>query len=140
MDDLKKGKAVKQHSDILIADRNPNVREFLRREMSAAGYRVRLAVSGTQALEYASSHPVSLLIVDPDLPDADSIALLEKLRISVPSLPIVVHTFSADKFDSSDISAFIEKEAGSIEQLKQIVTEILSSDAGDAISESGEKL
>lgn len=116
---------MKQNSDILIADRNPNVREFLRREMSAAGYRVSLAVSGIQALNYASSHPVDMLIVDPDLPDADSVALLEKLRISAPSLPIVVHAFSADKFDSSDIAAFIEKEAGSIEELKQIVSEIL---------------
>lgn len=122
---------MKKNSDILIADRNPNVREFLRREMSAAGYRVSLAVSGIQALNYASSHPVDLLIVDPDLPDADSFALLEKLRNSAPSLPIVVHAFSADPpktentYDTFNITAFVEKEAGSIEQLKQIVSEIL---------------
>lgn len=119
---------MKKNSDILIADRNPNVREFLRREMSAAGYRVCVAVSGTQALEYASSYPVDLMIVDPDLPDADSLALLEKLRICAPSLPIVVHAFLQDnpRRCESNIVAFIEKEAGSIEQLKQVVVNILS--------------
>ncbi len=125
---------MKQQFDILIADRNPHVRDFLRRELSAAGYRVQTAVSGFQALQYATDNPVDLLIVDPDLPDADSLLLLEKLAMSLPLLPIVVHTLLSDntprsnKFGDSDIVAFVEKEAGSIEQLKKIVFEILDSD------------
>ena len=119
---------MKQDFDILIADRNPHVREFLRREMISIGCRVQLAVSGVQALDYASHYPVDLLIVDPDLPDADSIALIEKLRVCDPSLPIVVHAFLHDSPQAGTyIAAFVEKEAGSIEQLKQVVVNILRS-------------
>lgn len=131
---LQKGKALKQQFDILIADRNPHVRDFLRRELNAVGYRVQSAVSGLQAFQYITDNPVDLLIVDPDLPDSDSLSLLEKLATSLPLLPIVVHTLLSDntyrknKFGSFDIAAFVEKEAGSIEQLKKIVSEILGSD------------
>jgi DNA-binding response OmpR family regulator len=34
-----------------------------------------------------------LLVLDPDLPDADSTDLLDRLRRSFPALPVVLHTF-----------------------------------------------
>ncbi|MBW1738006.1 MAG: response regulator [Deltaproteobacteria bacterium] len=65
---------------ILIADRNRNVREFLKREMIAEGYRVRLAKNGQEVLKLAYQHgPLDLLILDMDLPDAIEIPVLEVL-------------------------------------------------------------
>ncbi|MBU1398308.1 MAG: response regulator, partial [Proteobacteria bacterium] len=64
-------KALKKMIKILIADRNSNVREFLRREMMAEGYSVELAENGREVLKWAyHREPADLLILDPDLPDA----------------------------------------------------------------------
>jgi len=62
---------------ILISDRNHNVREFLKREMMAEGYRVRLAKNGREILEWAYHHEsIDLAILDLDLPDASVMAIL----------------------------------------------------------------
>jgi DNA-binding NtrC family response regulator len=118
-----------QTATILIADRNPNVREFLRREMTAAGYRVRLAKNGREVLRWIYHYePLDLVILDLDLPDANDAPLLEKLNDRIPSLPVVVHTFSAD-YDASIGSSlpvvFVEKEGNSIENLKTVVADML---------------
>lgn len=50
---------------ILIADRNRHVRELLRREFEADGYRVRLARDDRQVLTVINSaEPLDLLILD----------------------------------------------------------------------------
>ena len=50
---------------IMIADRNRNVRELLRRELESEGYQVRLAKDGRQVLRSINSdEPPDLLILD----------------------------------------------------------------------------
>ncbi|MDQ1330229.1 MAG: hypothetical protein QG578_492 [Thermodesulfobacteriota bacterium] len=114
---------------ILIADRNSNVREFLRREMLAEGYSVELAENGREVLKWAyHREPVDLLILDPDLPDADETLLLKKLRQRISYLPVVFHTFFPDYLVASKIinpTEFVEKGGSSIEKLKKVVKEIL---------------
>lgn len=105
---------MKQEFNILIADKNPHVREFLKREMIADGYRVRLAQNAKQLLKwiYHNEHP-DLLIVDPDFPDADVLSLLSQLKEQFPLLPVVVHTFITDYTEYSDILRvfpFVEKQ------------------------------
>ncbi len=114
---------------ILIADRNPHIREFLRREMVAEGYRVRLARNGREVLRWVYHRdPVHLLILDPDLPDAEEVPVLERLSDRIPTLPVVVHTFLSDDTHyppllSTDV--FVEKEGTSIEGLKRVIDKIL---------------
>ncbi len=75
---------------ILIADRNSHVRTFLQREMTAAGYRTRLAENAREVLKWAfQSEPLDLIILDPDLPDADEAHMLEHLLDRIPRLPVV---------------------------------------------------
>lgn len=114
---------------ILIADRNPHVRRFLKRELEAEGYRVLLAENGHEILKIAFTRlPLDLVVLDPDFPDTDSIDLLNKLRDRVPPLPLVIHSFLTDDGSgetSNGADAFIEKGASSIEQLKRYLTEKL---------------
>ena len=114
---------------ILIADRNPHVREFLRREMGAEGYRIKVAESGWKVLEIAYHHePLDLLLLDPDFSDMDGLCLLKKLQDRIPTLPVVVHTFMDDyKESAADFIGvrFVEKKGNSIEHLKPIVQEML---------------
>ena len=115
---------------ILIADRNPRVRELLRREIVAEGYHVRLAENGQQVLKWSyDSKPVDLLILDPDLPDIDASVLLSRLADRIPALPMVIHSVLPDYTVPSEISgtvAYVEKGGSSIESLKRIVEGLLA--------------
>ena len=120
---------MKQEFTLLIADRNPHVRMFLQREMTAAGYRVRLADTGREVLKRAfQGEPLDLIILDPDLPDADEAHVLEHLLDRIPVLPVVVHTYppehGSDSKDMNDV-IFVEKKGSSVERLKQVVHETL---------------
>ncbi len=114
---------------ILISDRNRNVREFLKREMLAEGYRVRLAKSGREVLEWAYHHEsIDLVILDLDLPDASEMAILGKLEDRIPTLPVVIHAFLSDYDNHPSVlnaAALVEKEGNSVERLKKVVAEIL---------------
>lgn len=114
---------------ILISDKNKNVREYLRREMAAEGYRVLLAKSAREVLEWIyRSESIDLLILDPQLLDADEMHLINKINDRLPSLPVIVHSFSLDypkQFDFLGLVSFVEKEGKSIEHLKKAISELL---------------
>ena len=114
---------------ILIADRNPRVREFLRRELTAIGYQVLLADSGKALLKLIYSHtPVDLLVLDPDFPCMDVTDMLDKISDRVPQLPVVIHCVrgAADmaQFPGSQVIE-IEKNGDSIEILKETINAVL---------------
>lgn len=120
---------MKAENTILISDRNRHVREFLKREMMAEGYQVRLAKNAQEVLHWAY-HPerLDLIILDLDLPDASEFGLLEKLENRIPALPVVVHAFSSDYTHSPAVmnaAAFVEKRGNSVERLKKVVVELL---------------
>ena len=97
--------------------------------MIAEGYHVRLAKNGREVLRWIYHHePLDLVILDLDLPDATDASLLEKLNDRIPTLPVVVHTFSTEYSTSVDASlpvAYVEKEGNSIEDLKKVVADML---------------
>ena len=118
----------------MIADRNSHVRKFLQREMTAAGYQVQLADNARQVIKWAfDREPLDLVILDPDLPDADESDMLHQLFNRVPALPVVMHTYASEYGDvSRDMEGiyFVEKKGSSIERLKQVVDEILVEPSG----------
>ena len=115
---------------ILIADRNPNVRGFLKREMMAEGYRVRLAKDSREVLKWVFSQaPLNLLILDPDLPDGEEVELFKQITDRIPQLPVVIHSFKTDGADHSEAlitTVFVEKQGNSIEYLKKVVSEMVN--------------
>ena len=109
---------------ILIADRNPNVRKYLQREMINAGYQVRLAENSRELISWVHSQPpVSLIIVDPDLPDVEKKALFANIR-KCSDVPVVVHSYGEQEAAEEGFW-FVEKCANSIEWIKRIVQQIL---------------
>jgi DNA-binding NtrC family response regulator len=114
---------------ILIADRNRHVRDFLKREMTAAGYRLQLAKDGREILRWIrSGEPFDLIILDPDLPDAGEIKILKTLQDQMPALPVVIHTFLSDYTQlPADMrsSTLVVKNGDSIDNLKKMVAQIL---------------
>lgn len=114
---------------ILIADRNPHVRGFLKREMEAEGYRVEVAGNSYEIMKRVFGHiSLHLLIMDPDLPDADERDIMTILDERIPALPIIIHRFSADYNGRPALPGkvvFVEKGGRSIEKLKNVAAEIL---------------
>ena len=116
--------------EILVADRNPRVRRFLKRELTAAGYHVRLVANGKELLELVySGLRIDLLVLDPDFPCRDAIALSRRILARIPQLPVILHCVHA--YD--ELHAFagghvvhIEKNGGSIEILKATIDRILA--------------
>ncbi len=114
---------------ILIADRNPNVREFLKREMMAENYRVIVADDAKTLLRIAfESHPVDLAIIDPDLPDLEPSEIIEKLNSRLPPMPVVIHALPEEEIDYRGMytGIFIEKGSRSIEIIKRIIREMIT--------------
>ena len=113
----------------MIADRNRHVREFLKREMMAEGYRVRLAKNGREIIKQIyNNEPLDLLILDLDLPDAGEMPILDSIEDRIPTLPVVVHTFASDSVNNRAVlntAVFVEKKGSSIETLKEVVFEVL---------------
>ena len=114
----------------MIADRNPNVREFLKREMITQGYRVRLAKDSREVLKWVFSQaPLDLLILDLDLPDVDEVEIFEQINDRIPQLPVVLHSFQRDPASYTEplINAvFVEKQGNSVEHLKEVVSKMLN--------------
>ncbi len=114
----------------MIADRNPNVREFLKREMMTEGYRVRLAKDSREVLKWVFSQaPLDLLILDLDLPDAGEVELFEQINDRIPQLPVVLHSFKTDHANYPEgliTAVFVEKQGNSIEHLKEVVSKMLN--------------
>ena len=115
---------------VLIADKNPRIRRFLKREFTLAGYAVRLADSSEALLKliYGPSQ-LDLLILDPDLPDVDVSFLSRKLQDRVPPLPVVLHTLTPDEKPprfSLTPATWVEKKGSSVEDLIQTVSRMLS--------------
>lgn len=114
---------------ILVTDRNHNIRELLKREMVKEGYRIQLAKNGRDILRCIYHHePIDLLILDPDLPDAGEVDILEKLEDRIPTLPVVIHAFLSEYVSYSSIpggAAFVEKRGANIDRLKRVISDVL---------------
>ena len=77
---------------ILVAEHDVPLGNFLRRKLQAESYQVDLASDGELAMEAANRDRYHLLIVDADLHQGDGISLVKQLRASKPRLPILTLT------------------------------------------------
>ena len=114
---------------ILVADKNKNVREFLRRELAAEGYEVAVAKDGARIMaEIDREDRLDLLVLDLEMPDADSSKIFEKTQKRRPPLPVIVHTFLTEESERGSESEkreiYIEK-SGNIDHLKAAIADML---------------
>ena len=114
---------------IIVADRNPNVRNLLKRELTAFGLNVRLVDNAERLLKTIDSQlPIGLLVLDPDLPGVDSIGLYQKLANRAPQLPTILYCVRGANNPSllKTLEMIqIEKDGDSIERVKDAVQDIL---------------
>jgi len=120
---------LKKEYTVLVADRNPYVRDLILRELRSEGYQVLLARNGPEIIELAyCGCPIDLLILDLDVPNIEETSLVMKLRNRSPSLPVVVHSFPSDYEpygEALNPVSFVKKEKNSIDHLKRSISDIL---------------
>lgn len=84
--------AVLTGSTILVADDEPDIRELFQDLLEPSGAQVRLASSGTEALQVIATNNLDLAILDVRMPDPDGLALLKQLRAQGNDLPVIIVT------------------------------------------------
>lgn len=79
---------------ILVADDDDILREMLRFRIELAGHQVVSATDGQNALEYASSGKVDLVVLDAMMPILSGIEVLKDLRAkpATAALPVIMLT------------------------------------------------
>jgi two-component system response regulator PilR (NtrC family) len=77
---------------VLVIDDEEVMREILEALLTREGYRVKVASSGEEGLEYARSTSFDAAIVDVMMPGIDGITTLEELKKLDEDLPVVMVT------------------------------------------------
>jgi CheY-like chemotaxis protein len=77
---------------ILVVDDEPSVRRFACRVLREAGYGVREAVDGVEALTVVRSGHVEIdaVVCDIVMPRMNGVELLQSLSLEVPRLPVIL--------------------------------------------------
>ena len=119
---------------ILIAERNPHIRGYLTRELSAAGYDV-IPVKTLAELHHlvVSNQSVDLLVLDPDLPEDGQIQNLETLLAQIQTIPVIYHCLPGEcpvYLDKRERAIFIEKSGTSVPALKAGIQSLLPNGLG----------
>jgi two-component system response regulator PilR (NtrC family) len=77
---------------VLVIDDEEIMREILEALLTREGYRVHLAASGAEGLEFVRTTPVDGVILDVMMPGLDGIATLEELKKIDEDLPVIMVT------------------------------------------------
>jgi DNA-binding NtrC family response regulator len=80
---------------ILVVDDDPDIRTILADRLAARGHELLQATDGLKALELCARELPDLMLLDLDLPGADGLTVLERLRQeSLPPTVVVITAFA----------------------------------------------
>lgn len=77
---------------LLLVEDDETLRETLKNQLLAEGYRVESAVDGEEGLYFAREYPVDLAIIDLGLPKKNGLDLIRELRAEGRTYPILILT------------------------------------------------
>ena len=95
--------------NVLVVDDEPDVRNFLAACIEDAGFKVKTAVDGADALEKLEGDPPDLMTLDMVMPRVSGINLMRRIRSmeQFARLPVIVITAHAhDELGIEDIKDF----------------------------------
>lgn len=74
---------------LLIADDDANLRDFLKEELTNAGFTVTTVGNGADVIVKAAEQPFDMILIDMLMPGLDGIQVIRVLRKITPSIPII---------------------------------------------------
>lgn len=87
-------------ASILIADDEARIAGFIEKGLKAAGFATHVAGDGTAALDLALTGEFDLLVLDVNMPGLDGFEVLEALRGSGSTMPVIMLTARTDVGDT----------------------------------------
>ena len=110
---------------VLAVDDEPAVTILIRRVLENAGYEVKTAASGEEALETMKGFTPDLLIVDKNLPRMNGYEVVKAARAHLPHLPVMVITAAPDPMglQAERIDSYLPKPFRSLEAFRAAVAE-----------------
>jgi two-component system, chemotaxis family, sensor kinase CheA len=119
---------------LLVVDDAAVVRELERSILELAGYQVRTAADGREALALLAAAPADLVVTDVDMPHCDGFELTRAIRAEpgLAGLPVVIMTSKADGADrrrglEAGADAYVVKGDLDQEALLEVVGRLLGS-------------
>ena len=84
---------------VLVVDDEVAITDLITEVLSIAGYQVTTSPDGLEALNQIRRSKFDLILLDVNLPKVDGFAVLEKIRESAPTQPIIMISARIDKDD-----------------------------------------
>jgi chemosensory pili system protein ChpA (sensor histidine kinase/response regulator) len=129
---------VEKEKLVVLADDSISVRKFVGRMLEKAGYRVKLACDGLEALEIATSTDCDLVITDLEMPRTNGYELMMHLRQtpSTSKVPVMVVTSRA----GAKHRARALKEGAAAFMVKPVQEEMFVAQVAELIGTSGQAI
>lgn len=110
---------------VLAVDDEPTVTLLIHRVLTRAGYDVRTASSGEEALQLLEEEPADLLIVDKNLPRMHGFEFVRKARTRLPQVPVIIITAAPEVMGAMQerIDGYLAKPFRSLDVLRDAVNE-----------------
>lgn len=123
---------------LLIVEDDSEMRDLLRKVLDKEGYRVSVAGDGHEAIASLSRTPCDLVVTDMLMPDDGGLELLQVIRETQPTLPVIIITAFGDWGSYSralelGAAAFISKPLKMAELIGAIHTALAGRGAGQAV-------
>lgn len=106
----------------LVADDEPDIRDFIGHVLERAGHLVTLAGDGGEVLAHTSTESFDLVVVDHHMPRMTGLAVAEELRRTSPTTKVLIMSGDLDVGDAHP--HFLPKPFNRTE-LAAAVTEVL---------------
>jgi chemosensory pili system protein ChpA (sensor histidine kinase/response regulator) len=127
---------------VVLVDDSISVRKFVGRMLEKAGYRVKLAADGLEALEIVTQTRCDLVVTDLEMPRTNGYELLSHLRqdTQTRNIPVMVVTSRAgakhrDRAMKEGAMAFLTKPVQE-DQFISAVAKLIGSPAGQALEKA----
>ena len=116
------------HPRILVVDDDEMIRLLYQKELTADGYDVETAESGTAAVNKTSTSRYSCIVLDIEMPDIHGMEVLKHIRTSTPNTPVIIN--SAYSIYKTDFNSWLADEyivkSSDLAPLKQKIRELTS--------------
>jgi two-component system chemotaxis response regulator CheY len=86
---------------VILVDDSELILDINQFALSSAGYKVRTALNGLEALDILAREPIDLAVVDINMPGMDGYTLIRKIRVDPEfgEIPVIIITTEAEGRD-----------------------------------------
>jgi two-component system, OmpR family, response regulator len=87
---------------VLIVEDDASIRDLFQRCLERAGFRVRTAIHGKDALACFQEGGIDLVLTDILMPELDGLQLIQALKYRAPKLPVIAISVMNDESTCRD--------------------------------------